>query len=183
MLLVGVDGTVLERLGRFRLAGNPGAPGIWLQRGKEYFRLDVRGRAQLTPVSRAVARRSSYDEGPEPGLPPPDVARVRGRVAGHWRYAYRSRGRTLAQWSGECEMPTAFWVEGDTTRIVTGEDRLTGAPKSVALGWSSQGEAFVILEIAYCGTTGDLPGVYRFTAPGRGTLVFETKGDATAEMW
>lgn len=173
---------MLKRLPKFRLSGNPGAPGVWLQRGRQYFRIDL-DNWQLVPVPRKTARTKMYDEGPEPELPPPDDARVNGRIAGRWRYAYRSGNHTLAQWSGECEIPTAFWVEGNSLRIITGESRLARAPESIALGWSSNDEAFVILGEGACGRSGNPPGIYRFTAPAEGVLIYEAKGYASAEMW
>lgn len=181
-LLLDLSGRVVERLPKFGIAGNQGAPGIWLQRSRQYFRLEV-GRRQLTPVARKNARAKMYDEGQEPDLPPPDDARVNGRVAGGWRYAYRSGDRTLAQWSGECEIPTAFWIEGDSLRIITGETGLAHAPESLALGWSSSGDAIVILGEGACGQAGNPPGIYRFTAPGEGALIYETSGYVSAEMW
>jgi hypothetical protein len=47
-LLLDLSGGVQRRLRSFRVAGNRGAPGVWLQRGKQYFRLDA-GMRQPTP--------------------------------------------------------------------------------------------------------------------------------------
>lgn len=181
-LLIDLSGTVIERLRGFTVVGNPGARGIWLQRSREHFRLDA-SRRQLTPVARKTARAKMYDEGEEPGIPGPGEARVNGRVAGRWRYAYRDGDRMLAQWSGECEIPTAYWIQDDSMRIVTGETRLARAPESLALGWSSSGDAIVLLGEGACGQSGNPPGIYRFTAPGQGTLVYETSRYVSAGMW
>jgi hypothetical protein len=96
-----------------------------------------------------------YAEGREPDLRLPDDATVDGRVAGRWRYAYTSGDRPPAQWSGECEVPTAFWVSGGAPRVITGETRLARAPESIPLGWSPQDEAVVIPGEGACGDAGN----------------------------
>lgn len=129
-----------------------------------------------------------YDEAPPPSLRPPEEARgpVPGSgYSGRWRYAYeRLDGVVLAQWSGECEVPTAYWREpGGRPEIVTGGHDLGRAPESFALGWAPDGRAVVQLWDGYCGTGGDPPGIYAFRSPGARTLLFETPPHASADMW
>jgi hypothetical protein len=87
-----------------------------------------------------------------------------GLQVGHWADAWLSPdGETLlAQWSAECEIPIAFFVDLTTRsmRPVTGEKRWTNAPESIALGWSGDGRARVRLTKGYCGGSKHPPGVY-----------------------
>jgi hypothetical protein len=177
--LVGLDGTVLATLPGYSIAGNPGAPGVWLLRGEEYFLLDV-DEGALVPVAAAQARAVSSTEGPEPAVASPQGA------SGHWRYAVDSpSGITLAQWSGECEVPTAYWIAGDAPpRILTGESDLAKAPESLALGWSSDGEAVVLVGGGTCGVRSASPGIYLYTRPGDGRLVASTADvPVVADAW
>ncbi len=177
--LVGLDGTVVATLPGYSIAGNPGAPGVWLQRGDEYFLLSVDD-GTLVPVAVDQARAVFSDEGPEPPLASPDGE------SGQWRYAVDSpSGVTLAQWSGECEIPTAYWIAGDAPpRVVTGETDLTKAPESLALGWSSGGEAVVLVGGGACGLPAEGPGVYLYARPGDGRLVVSTaQVPVEADAW
>jgi hypothetical protein len=83
---------------------------------------------------------------------------------GYWAGAWLSPdGKTLlAQWSAECEIPIAFFVDATTgeKRPVTGEREWADAPESVALGWSPDGRARVRLLKGYCGGSKHPPGVY-----------------------
>ena len=184
--LIAVDGRVVTTLRGFTLAGNPGAPGVWLQRGEQLFSLDIEERA-LIPVTAAEAGDRPLDEGPEPPLaPPPGVAGQPGGAAGRWRYAIGSAsGVTLGQWSGECEDPTAYWIEtGGAARIVTGEVDPSSAPASSGLGWTNGGEALVLVQDASCGADADQPGIYLYSAPDVGRLVHPTDADSVAaEAW
>jgi hypothetical protein len=176
--LVGLDGTVVATLPGYSIAGNPGAPGVWLRHGDEYFLLNVEDGA-LVPVAVDQARAVSYDEGTEPPLASPDAP-------GSWRYAIGSpSGITLGQWSGECEVPTAYWIAGDAPpRIVTGESDVAKAPESLALGWSSDGEAVVLVGGGACGTPSEGPGIYLYTRPGDGRLVASTSDvPVVADAW
>jgi hypothetical protein len=177
--LIGLDGTVVATLPGYSIAGNPGAPGVWLQRGEEYFLLSV-DEGALVPVSAEQARAVLYDEGPEPPLASPEGG------SGHWRYAIDSpSGIRLAQWSGECEVPTAYWIAGDAPpRIVTGETDLAKAPESLALGWSSGGEAVVLVGGGTCGVQSEGPGIYLYARPGDGRLVVATtQVPVVADAW
>jgi hypothetical protein len=80
-------------------------------------------------------------------------------ATGRWRYAVPSPdGRwVLAQWSGECEVPTAYLlrVEGGPARPV-----FDHASESSAAGWSSDGRAVVALWPGSCGSAAEQPGTY-----------------------
>lgn len=180
---VDLDGKTIATLRGFQVAGTPGSPGVWLRHGRNYFLLDV-DQGALVPVPFDEARMVIYDEGPEPqiALPP---TQGNSEPLGHWRYAYSSpSGVTLAQWSGECEVPTAYWIDGSgTARIVTGERSLRHAPESVALGWSPDQRAVLFLPQGACGGSGSPPGIYLYTAPGVGRLIFETGPALSVDMW
>lgn len=95
---------------------------------------------------------------------------------GFWRYALVSPdGRTLlAQWSRECESPSAFFVPtgGGLPRAVTGERDWAKAPESSAIGWTSEGRARVLLHGPACGLGAQRPGVYLID-PERGSVTLE----------
>jgi hypothetical protein len=179
--LLDVEGKVLATLPGYEIAGNPGAPGLWLRSGGSYFRLDPAA-GTLDPVSKSHAKARMYQE-PRPDLPSPP-----GSTGGDWRFAFASPagGDVLAQWSGECETPTAYWIDGQgTERIVTGEQSLADAPESFALGWAPDGDALVFLPRGVCGSGSSRPGIYRFAAPAEGRLIHPTGGwiGAAAEGW
>ena len=79
--------------------------------------------------------------------------------SGHWRYAVPSPdGRwVLAQWSGECEVPTAylFALTGGPGRPVIGREFATSA-----VGWAPDGRAVVTLWPGACSADTDGPGTY-----------------------
>ncbi len=87
-------------------------------------------------------------------------------VVGHWRWATPSPdGKwVLAQWSGECEVPTAFLINAATgdARTVDGTslDDWANAPTSVGLGWAQDGRAVVSLPEAACGSGAEIPGTH-----------------------
>ena len=90
------------------------------------------------------------------------IGKPPGAKVGHWAKAYLSPdGKTLlAQWSAECEVPSAFVVpvRGGTPRVVTGEANWAKAPPSVADGWTEDGRAIVEVWRGDCGlpSHGDL---------------------------
>jgi hypothetical protein len=182
--LVDLDGTVLATLRGYELAGSAGAEGVWLRRDGQLFALDVAGEA-LVPVPDDRAIGSLDDEGPAPSLAPPpgpDGA----AATGSWRFALPSgSGITLAQWTDECDDPQAFWIDqSGAARVLTGQDRLSGAPASLALGWAGTGEAIALVRTGSCGAREDAPGIYLFSAPGSGRLVRGVSAiDATADAW
>jgi hypothetical protein len=178
-------GRELDEVPGLGLAGNPGAPGVWLERHKDVFRLDA-DRGILMPVPRTTAEGQMYEEGEQPQLPiPSEAPRVNGDLVGHWRFAYRApSGAVLAQWSGECEVPTAYWIdESSAPRIITGESDQGSAPESIALGWSDDGRAFAHLGDGLCGNGGDPPGIYAFRSPGEAELLYPTRLYSRVEMW
>lgn len=185
VMLVDLDGAVVTTLEGYEITGNPGAPGVWLQRGSKYFKLEAT-RGELAPVAKSQAREVMYDEGPQPSMPPPaGIVGPGGQIAGHWRYAITSSsGPTLAQWSGECEVPTAFWIdENGTVRIVTGESDVSAAPESLGLGWTQNGRAVVSLPEGACASGADSPGIYLYSAPGNGRLVYRTEDGSIVDSW
>jgi hypothetical protein len=174
--LVGLDGSVVATLPGYTIAGNPGASGVWLEWNGRLYSLDLEARA-LIPVSSPGS--SITDEGP-----PPELAAPPGDPVGGWRYTIEGPTATLAQWSGDCEVPTAFWVTGSETVIVTGEAALAEAPASLALGWSEDGGAIALVTDDECGGTTDRPGIYVFSSPGNGRLIHPTSDSALlADAW
>jgi hypothetical protein len=80
-------------------------------------------------------------------------------AVGHWRYALPSPdGRwVLAQWSGECEVPTAylFRASGGPGRPVADT-----ALETSAVGWTPDGRAVIGIWPGACGATSPRPGTY-----------------------
>jgi hypothetical protein len=99
-------------------------------------------------------------------------------AAGYWQYVRVAPDgrRLLAQWSGECESPSAFFVTAGKW-LAAGDKSL----ESFALGWSRDGRALVYFPQGLCGGTfHGGPGVY---ALGRGKpqrLVAVTRMQAVA---
>lgn len=185
--LIDLDGTVVAMLKGYEVAGNVGAEGVWFRRGHRLFRfhVDAGVRGLLERVREAMARDAMYDEGPEPRLASPAGAAPGQAPAGHWRYAVRSpSGTTLAQWSGECEVPMAYWIERSSPgELVTGGTDVSTAPESVALGWTDDGTAVVLLPEGACGSTARSPGVYAYSSPGDGRLMYATRGRVFVDSW
>lgn len=93
--------------------------------------------------------------------------RGRGRIpidhpyagpSGHWSDGFVSRdGKTLLlQWTGECEVPLAFFVPaaGGKPRLVTGERRVDQAPATIATGGLPTAMRFVEV-MPGCGERGN----------------------------
>ena len=82
--------------------------------------------------------------------------KVLGRRGGYWRSAELSPDRRslLLQWSGECEIPTAYLARAD------GGGLRAAAPESVALGWTRSGRAVVDLPRGGCAGSTRRPGIY-----------------------
>jgi hypothetical protein len=181
-------GGLIARLPGFVIYQSTGQPSnLVLERRGVFYRLEEFERLLRPLASRRAADRAigPTDE-PEVDLP---VPRSHGKpMEGHWRYAAndpRHYDRELAQWSGECEVPTAFFVdrdEGDPVPV-TGEEDPADAPESFGLGWTKLGQAVVFLPEGACGGGGDPPGVYLFRKPGAGRLLVGTGRRAEARMW
>ena len=179
VLFVSLEGRIAARLPGHLLQRSLTRRDVWTQHGRSHFRLDLAARL-MDPVAEASVLTS---EGEYPQLPAPHGTRYKGMVVGHWRFSFGRDSVRLAQWSGECEAPTAYWIEGGTQTIVTGEGSIGQAPESIALGWMPDGTAAVYLGEGACGGRGDPPGIYLFSGPGEGTLLFETPRYASVEMW
>jgi hypothetical protein len=99
------------------------------------------------------------------------------QVIGGWRSAKLSPDgiTVLAQWSGECEVPIAYVIPsgGKPTRAIP-------AVESLALGWSRDGRAVVLLEEGACAEGDPRPGVYLITDDGQRTFVTAA---ADARYW
>ena len=120
-----------------------------------------------TPDRASICGRSGANpEGKSPSTIVVGTRRVARPLSAHgfWRKAILSPdGKTvLAQWSGECEVQTTFFVAvgGGRPRAVTGEGSLSRAPASTALGWAADGRARVRLSQGACGRGFSQPGVY-----------------------
>jgi hypothetical protein len=98
-----------------------------------------------------------------------------GAKAGHWAKAYLSPdGRTfLAQWSAECEVPSAFLVpvRGGVPRLATGEADWTKAHPSVADGWTEDGRAIVEVWPGDCGPGAKGAKIYLVAQDGARTAI------------
>ena len=79
----------------------------------------------------------------------------------------------LGQWSGECEVQTAYFVpvRGGKARPVTGH----AGDESVALGWGTKNRARILVPRAACGSQFRRPGIYLVDRAGRAALVKRVK--------
>lgn len=95
---------------------------------------------------------------------------------GRWLFALPGpHGRWLAQWSGECEVPTVYVVDSrHRLRQVGPRGRHVNA---LARGWTAAGQPVVEFPEAACGEGLRGPGLYVETAPYRYRLVVASTGD------
>jgi hypothetical protein len=145
--LFSTTGQKLATLPRFSIDRATDRPGhLVVVRGRSRYLVAANG-ARLVRVSERRAERLRRPDDPSVPLPAPTGSRVAGEVQGQWRWMQRGpNGDTvLAQWSGECEAPTAFLGHGGDLQPVTGERSLRGAPESFAMGWTIDGRAVVLL--------------------------------------
>jgi hypothetical protein len=102
------------------------------------------------------------------------IGKPPGAKVGHWAKGYLSPdGKTLlAQWSAECEIPTAFFVpvRGGVPLAVTGERKWADAPPSVADGWTEDGRAIVEIWRGDCGLPSHR-GIYLIAQDGTRTAI------------
>ena len=186
--LVDFSGRVLAHLDGFSIFYSTARPGpLVLQRGNAYFALSVRQHSLRQVDSRKDARGTIPSDPTEVALPSPWIGPDVDYLLGRWRYAMRApdSATVLAQWSGECEVPIAFFYtpSWDGPIAVTGERRLEDAPESFALGWTADSRAVVLLPTAACGSAFERPGVYLFTGPGKGTYLVPVHRFRGARMW
>jgi hypothetical protein len=104
------------------------------------------------------------------------------RGLGRWAWAeFSPNGRSiLAQWSGECESPSAYLIVGGRVRPYGGSD----AVESVGLGWLPDGRAVVSFWSGICGAGISAPGVYAVPLRGKPERLRRTNGRAPLlAMW
>jgi hypothetical protein len=93
--------------------------------------------------------------------------------AGWWRSVTLSPDgrRLLAQWSGECEIPYAYFIDTRSGRVnVLGRDHRGGQAEAMTLGWLGNA-ALVTLPYGACGSSAVRPGVYAFEPRARPRLI------------
>lgn len=162
------------------------------RRSHEFYALRERTHVVVPIGDRDVAAHVSpqfqpgFEPDQDPGLPHPRGTSVHGHRDlrdGWWVYALPSPdgSRLLAQWSGECEVPHAFFIDGRSVITVDGFERIGPAADSWALGWTRDGRAVVSLSGGACSTAFSRPGVYLVSGPGDGELLVGTEG--AARMW
>jgi hypothetical protein len=95
-------------------------------------------------------------------------------------------GRTLlAQWSGECEVPTAYLVDAASGRLtILGTKGPRQPVESRGLGWSGAA-ALVMLPHSACSGSAEPPGIYAFDTNGAHRLVYRLPDDprTLARLW
>lgn len=102
----------------------------------------------------------------------PALRAARG-PAGWWRSVTLSPDgrRLLAQWSGECEIPFAYFIDTRSGRAnVLGRDHRGGQAEAMTLGWLGNA-ALVTLPHGACGSSAERPGVYAFAPRARPRLI------------
>jgi hypothetical protein len=94
---------------------------------------------------------------------------------GRWVKLYLSPDTKtwLGQWSGECEVQTAYFLPapGGEARPVTGH----ASDESLALGWAVHNRARILVPRAACGSQFRKPGIYLVDRQGHATLVKRVK--------
>ena len=173
-LLAGCGGAEDERAATNAPASPRARPPSCIAAKAPGFRLCGQPTGELRKTPSTIQRRDGDGWRTIVAGPPGTVHH--GIPIGHWRQAWLSPdGATLlAQWSAECEVPIAFFVDAErgSMRPVTGERKWADAPESIALGWSPDGRARVRLTHGYCGGAKHPPGVYLADpTSGRLTLV------------
>jgi hypothetical protein len=177
--LVAIDGTVLTTLPRYSLDIN-WRPELGVRVVRDdgaVFGLDLRSNA-LVPALPVLPEHP--DLGPTIARPP--ITADVGIVVGHWRYVVQSpTGQTrLAQWSGECELPLALFVDEDHEVRSPFGGPWTEAPVSFALGWTDDGRALVYVQDQPACGAGGRRGVHLVAPDGEATLLVD---GAAAQAW
>ena len=195
-----LSGRRLGSLEGFTLAGDPYPGGALRDRRGRTWRIDVhtrrlvrvRPRAVRPPLPHTCTPASSptlllclTGASKEPNTVtsrdgrlvqgvPPGVRIVAGTPSGYWRDAWLSPDRrtVLAQWSGECEAPTAFLFGRGIKRArpVGGGTSVANSPGSIGLGWTRSGRAIVSIPWGGCSNDFARPGVYLVSPSGRALL-------------
>jgi hypothetical protein len=109
---------------------------------------------------------------------------VRPYTHGRWVAAFRSPDdeTLLAQWSGECEIPVAYFVPLDTRKPRPVVPPVRGTPlETVAVGWDEDGRAGVFFAGGVCGQGDERPGLYLVALDG--DREFVTDDVAEMERW
>jgi hypothetical protein len=187
IVFVALDGRVLAKLHGFELMNPTEAPGaVLVRRGTQTFVLDVSA-SILRTIDDARTKRLHVADDEAIALPTPPGMIVGGQPSGHWRFALLSPdgNRILAQWSGECEVPTAYmyYLQGGAPVPITGAATPPNIPESFVLGWTRGERALVVLPKGACGSGVRQPGVYTFDAPGSATLITTLPHIGLARMW
>ncbi len=94
------------------------------------------------------------------------------RGGGSWTWAEFGAKAVLAQWSGECESPTAYLIAGGRVHPYGGSD----AVESVGLGWLHDGRAVVDFASGVCGAGIPVAGIYAVPRRGKPELLRRTGG-------
>lgn len=188
LLFLTAEGDTLASLGNIRLYYEWTVPGpVVVRRGGTFYQLNV-DRGVLEPLA---SRDAASDLSPQfqsdidLPMPPHDDAID---MAGRWAFVLPDANgtSTLAQWSGECEVPHAMFVDADgvaPAAAVTGEATLADAPASTALGWDDAGRALVYVRRGACSPALSRPGIYAFNGPGIGEPIFVTGRIEAVRMW
>jgi hypothetical protein len=193
---VDLGGEVVDRLAGFSLYHDWTVPGpVILRSHRVYYALDVREHL-LRPIGsrrQAAGSAPQFQAGVDPSRERFELVDEPLHVgapdtSGFWAFALPSPDGTmlLAQWSGECEVQTAFLagIEGSDPRPITGQRGLVGTPASKALGWTTDGGALVFLGPGGpCGSSSDPAGVYRFGSAGRGRMLIPVPDPHGVRMW
>lgn len=183
VVLLDLDGGVIARIRGVSLYYDWTVPGEVVLRQRRMYSVLRVGRGAFEPLP---SREAAFGLDPQfqsnVELPRPASTRA---GSGRWTYALPGpNGLVLAQWSGECEAANAMFVTAGRLPIgVTGERRLSRAAESRALGWDDRGRAIVDLPEGACGTSFARPGIYAFTGPGVGELIYPDAHHQGARMW
>jgi hypothetical protein len=99
---------------------------------------------------------------------------------GYWDWAALSPDGTkfLAQWRGDCEAPTNFFLSlgGGKPLSITGERDWLKSPETLSFGWTPDGRAIVFIPTKpACGRGVLHPGIYLVTTSCRLRLVWAGK--------
>jgi hypothetical protein len=186
VVLMNLRGNVIVGLTGFSIDHVSDRPGVvFLRRGPDEYILRIH-RSSLRSVAKSrVSRLRRGDDSNIPLGVPPNAPRQEGAGLWRWMDLAPNGNVALAQWSGECDFPIAFVVpvqEGHAIPV-TGAATLGRTPASIGLGWTERGHIAVILPSGACGAGSNRPGVYRFTSPGQGRLIFAIEEASAVRMW